>query len=72
MLGMSGPARAMCSKKDCDADASWSIIWRNPKIHDETREKVWLSCGEHEGFFLEYLEARNFPVRSDKFVGSES
>ena len=72
MLGMSGPERAMCSKKDCAGDASRSIVWRNPKIHDETREKVWLSCAEHEEFFLEYLGARNFPVRSDEFVESES
>jgi len=72
MLGMSGPSRAMCSKKDCGADASRSIVWRNPKIHDHTREKVWLSCLEHEEFFLQYLGARNFPVRSDQFVAGNT
>lgn len=72
MLGKVGPGQPRCSKKDCVADASRSIVWRNPKIHDESREKVWLSCSEHEEFFLEYLGARNFPVRSDEFVASES
>lgn len=72
MLGVSGPIRPICSKKDCQVDASRSIVWRNPKIHDESREKVWLSCDEHEPFFLDYLGARDFPVRSEVFVGSDS
>jgi hypothetical protein len=47
--------------------ASRSILWRNPKIHPETRTKTWLACDLHEQFFLDYLGARNFPVRSEAF-----
>jgi len=72
MLGMEGPERPMCSKRDCFDEASRSIVWRNPKIHDESRQKIWLSCGAHEEFFLSYLGARDFPVRSEAFTaGSE-
>jgi hypothetical protein len=71
MLGEEGPTRPMCSKRDCVAEASRSILWRNPKIHPETRTKTWLACERHEEFFLEYLGARNFPVRSDVFVDGD-
>jgi len=39
------------------------VVWRNPRIHRVEREKVWLSCREHEAFFVEYLGAREFPVQ---------
>jgi hypothetical protein len=68
MLGMSGPSEPVCSKKDCMGRASRSILWRNPKIHDESRVKTWLSCADHESFFLEYLGAKNFPVSSEAFT----
>lgn len=68
MLGMVGPVGPICSKKDCVDEATKSILWRNPKIHDESRVKTWLSCRGHEQFFLEYLGSRDFPVRSEDFT----
>ena len=68
MLGDVGPEFPRCSKRDCLEDATHRILWRNPKIHEESRTKVWLSCSEHEPFFLDYLGARNFPVSSEEFV----
>lgn len=64
MLGDLGPDQLRCSRKGCEQDASWQIVWRNPKIHTEDREKIWLSCGDHQQFFLDYLGSRSFPVSS--------
>jgi hypothetical protein len=51
-----------CSRAGCPAEASAQVVWRNPRIHDESRRKVWLACAEHEGYLSEYLAARDFPV----------
>lgn len=72
MLGLEGPDGPRCSKRECLEDATRSIVWRNPAIHDESRRKVWLSCDDHEEFFLGYLGARNFPVASEAFVAGEA
>nr|WP_104914283.1 hypothetical protein [Pontimonas salivibrio] len=53
-----------CSRRECEQSAAHEIVWRNPKIHAEDREKIWLSCAEHETFFVEYLASRSFPVSS--------
>jgi len=62
MLGADGPEGLICSRKGCAEHATVHIVWRNPRIHDEHREKLWASCPGHEEFFVEYLSARNFPV----------
>lgn len=64
MLGDVGPDHLRCSRKGCERDATSEIVWRNPKIHPENREKIWLSCVDHEQFFLDYLGSRSFPVSS--------
>jgi hypothetical protein len=51
-----------CSRAGCDADASWNVNWRNPKIHPADRVKIWLACDEHVEFLREYLATRGFPV----------
>jgi len=51
-----------CSRAGCAASAAWSVKWRNPRIHDESRTKVWLACDEHVDYLRDYLEAREFPV----------
>jgi hypothetical protein len=53
-----------CSRTACVQLPAWQIVWRNPKIHAPDREKVWLSCDEHKGFFEGYLGQRGFPVRA--------
>lgn len=51
-----------CSRAGCRTDASWSVVWRNPRIHTEDRVKVWLACDEHREFLNDYLSSRGFPV----------
>ncbi|WP_430592993.1 hypothetical protein [Humidisolicoccus flavus] len=41
--------------------------WRNPKIHDESRVKVWAACEEHRDFLYDYLSSRGFPVAITPF-----
>ena len=36
-----------CSAKGCQADAAWSLLWNNPKLHTPERRKTWLACDEH-------------------------
>ncbi|QTV80804.1 hypothetical protein [Microbacterium sp. NIBRBAC000506063] len=55
-------AELICSRAACRARATHEIVWRNPRIHDEGREKIWLACEEHRDFLSEYLRARDFPV----------
>jgi hypothetical protein len=62
MVHGEGPAALRCSRRGCESDAVVEVVWRNPRIHDESREKIWLSCDEHTAFFIDYLGARNFPV----------
>lgn len=52
----------ICSRKACRRDATRAVLWRNPRIHDETRQKVWLACSEHESVLQEHLSVRGFPV----------
>ncbi|MGX5680470.1 hypothetical protein [Schumannella luteola] len=59
---MDDEASARCSRAGCRADASWSIGWRNPRIHAADRVKLWAACDEHRGFLEDYLVTRGFPV----------
>ena len=52
----------VCSRKACRQTATRAVLWRNPKIHDESRRKVWLACDEHEGVLRDHLSVRGFPV----------
>jgi len=70
VLGETGPDGLRCSRKGCTQDAAVEVVWRNPRIHDEAREKVWLSCGEHQQFFVDYLGARQFPVATRELGAS--
>ncbi len=61
---------ALCSRADCRTPASHRIVWRNPRIHAEDREKIWLACDEHLAFLRDYLRARDFPVTVRAGVGA--
>lgn len=63
-------ASVQCSRAGCTAEATTSIHWRNPKIHDETRQKTWLACAEHETYLTEFLRARDFPVSVEPFTAT--
>lgn len=58
-------ATPICSRAGCGEAATWDVIWRNPRIHDESRQKIWLACPEHVVFLRDYLAARDFPVRTE-------
>ncbi len=52
----------MCSRAGCRDDATWQVIWRNPRIHTADRRKIWAACDAHVEYLRGYLAARDFPV----------
>ncbi|MGB4778729.1 hypothetical protein [Microbacterium sp.] len=61
---MSAP---QCSRAGCRANATWQVVWRNPRIHTADRRKVWTACDAHVTFLHDYLAARDFPVEVAAF-----
>ena len=61
MIGF-GETDARCSATGCRATPMFRVNWRNPRIHDADRVKVWLACGEHRDQLEGYLSTRGFPV----------
>lgn len=59
--GHSGVARN-CSRAGCSNAATFTVNWRNPRIHSLDRVKVWWACDEHANYLRDYLAARDFPV----------
>ncbi len=53
---------ARCSRAGCEAVPAWWVNWRNPRIHQVGRVKVWLACEEHVEYLRDYLATRDFPV----------
>jgi hypothetical protein len=51
-----------CSAKGCRATATWTLSWRNPRIHTADRVKQWLACDEHRGPLSDFLTRRDFPL----------
>lgn len=51
-----------CSRAGCRNNATRKVNWRNPRIHPDTRVKVWFACAEHVEFLHDYLASRGFPV----------
>jgi hypothetical protein len=49
-----------CSAKGCHADAAWSLLWNNPKLHTPDRRKIWLACDTHRQSLSDFLGARGF------------
>lgn len=58
-----------CSRAGCHDPAHWQVIWRNPRIHTDGREKVWLACDEHVAYLRGFVAARDFPVRVSALTG---
>jgi hypothetical protein len=59
--GTAGPPpakAATCSRKACRSEASWQLLWNNPKIHTPERRKIWLACAEHRDWLEDYLQVR--------------
>jgi hypothetical protein len=49
-----------CSAKDCRADATVDLTWRNPRLHDAARVKHWLACPDHAEHLAGFLDRRGF------------
>jgi len=64
---LGGSATAICSRAGCRAPATKRIVWRNPRIHDAARRKIWLACDAHVEYLRDYLAARRFPVAVEPF-----
>lgn len=65
MIALFGDSPAIahaCSRAACEAEASWALVWRNPKIHRADRRKTWLACDDHLDYLREFLSARDFPL----------
>lgn len=61
-----------CSARGCTNEATFELVWNNPKVHTPDRRKIWLACDEHEESLRKFLSAREFwieslPIRSDAF-----
>jgi hypothetical protein len=54
------PDRLLCSAKGCQADAVWTLLWNNPKVHTPERRKEWLACEDHRESLAAFLSARSF------------
>ncbi|MEE2037957.1 hypothetical protein Q8791_12085 [Nocardiopsis sp. CT-R113] len=60
-MGNTGSAaQTRCSRRDCRADATWALVWNNPKLHTPDRRKVWLACDEHRQYLTDFLDMRGF------------
>jgi hypothetical protein len=64
-------AGPVCSRKGCREDASWQLLWNNPRIHTPDRRKAWASCPSHVEWFEEYLRDRGLwketlPLTTDR------
>lgn len=62
MIGSDQPESPRCSRAGCVEVATAQVNWRNPRIHPESRVKVWLACTAHVSFLHDYLGSRGFPV----------
>lgn len=50
----------VCSARGCRAEATWGLLWNNPRLHTPERRKVWLACEEHRPHLEQFLGARDF------------
>jgi len=50
----------VCSARGCGAEATWGLLWNNPKLHTADRRKVWLACPDHRAHLEQFLGARGF------------
>ena len=62
MIGFDAGTEPICSRAGCSLPATFTVNWRNPKIHRADRVKIWHACNEHVDFLRDYLAARDFPV----------
>jgi hypothetical protein len=49
-----------CSAKGCQAEARWTLLWNNPRLHTPDRRKEWLACEAHLESLSAFLGTRGF------------
>ncbi|MFX0538691.1 hypothetical protein ACQBAT_08480 [Ornithinimicrobium sp. Y1847] len=52
----------VCSAKACRSVAEHAVVWRNPRLHDAARRKVWLACEEHREHLRNFVDLRGFLI----------
>ena len=57
---MKDDEQLVCSAKACRSEATFALLWNNPKLHTADRRKVWLVCDEHKQSLSEFLSLRGF------------
>jgi hypothetical protein len=61
ILDASRPAgKTPCSGKGCRADATFGLLWNNPKLHTPDKRKTWLACDDHLEWLTHFLAVRGF------------
>lgn len=55
----------ICSAKDCREQATYVLVWNNPRLHTRDREKRWVACAAHRTSLSEFLDVRGFLQRVD-------
>jgi hypothetical protein len=50
----------LCSAKGCRANATYGLLWNNPKLHAPERRKTWLACENHADALSDFLSKRGF------------
>jgi hypothetical protein len=64
----------VCSARGCRAEATWGLLWNNPRLHTPERRKVWLACDDHRTHLEQFLGTRDLlrstvPVSSLEVAG---
>lgn len=57
-----------CSAKACREAATTDLTWRNPRLHDTSREKHWLACDDHADHLADFLARRGFLLARGQFA----
>jgi hypothetical protein len=52
--------RPRCSARGCRRAAVLELRWRNPRVHDAGRVKVWTACADHTESLADFLDQRGF------------
>jgi len=61
------PDESQCSRAGCTQSASASLVWANPRIHQDGKTKTWLACDEHLDYLKGFLTDRSFLLEESDF-----
>lgn len=52
----------VCSARACRQEATYGVVWNNPKLHTPERRKVWLACEDHRDSLSSFVSLRGFLI----------